>query len=995
VNVVARSAPVADLGGRLLASLRAGSIRADALFVALTLAFGTFAGALPAHAVDAISVRTDASAIDLTDAVELQHTEGDRIQVSTAPGSDGIVRRIEVRAREAGKNWAVFALANNGDEQIDRLIVVPHYRMVGSGLIWPDLGQSRVVYITPSSGDPPERQDSPDADVFRVTLDPGTVITFVAELRTPNVPQLYLWEPDAYKDKVNSLTLYQGIVIGIAGLLALFLTILFVVKGSVMFPAAAALGWAVLVYIGIDFGFWGKVFDMSSGAERIWRASGEAILAATLLVFLFAYLNLNRWHVRYAHITVVWLAALGALVGIALFSPEIASGIARISLFLVAVLGFGLVVYLSTHGFDRAVMLIPTWLLLLVWVIAAAMTVLGFVTNDIVGPALLGGLVLIVMLIGFTVMQHAFAGGITQGIVSDVERRALALTGAGDMIWDWDVANDKVYTSPETETSLGLKAGTLEGPAAKWLDVLHPLDRDRFRATLDNVLEQRRGRVTQDFRLRTADGHFLWFAMRARPVVGSDGEVIRLVGTLTDVTESKTAEERLLHDAVHDNLTGLPNRELFLDRLDAVLSFAKTATAMKPTVMVVDLDRFKQVNDSVGMAIGDSILLTLARRLSRVIKPQDTLARLSGDQFALILLSESGAEKVTAVAQTIRRTLRAPITFNEREIFVTGSIGMTLGDNEPQRGEEILKDAELAMYHAKRGGGDRIEVFKPAMRARKTDRLTLESDLRRAIEREEIAILYQPIVRLEDRSIAGFEALARWNHPKLGRMSPAEFITIAEETGLIIELGLFVLERTARQLSTWQRTLRLRNPLFASVNVSSRQLLRHDLIQDLRSVLTRSAVARGTLKLELTESVVMENPEHAAQMLHRIRELGAGLALDDFGTGYSSLSYLQRFPFDTIKIDQSFVRTTAKGTRPVILRSIVSLAHDLGMDVVAEGAETDSDAVELSQLGCEYAQGFVFGAPMTPEKARELLQSDRRADARQKSVLSNQKSELL
>jgi diguanylate cyclase (GGDEF)-like protein/PAS domain S-box-containing protein len=813
--------------------------------------------------------------------------------------------------------------------------------------------------------------------VFRVTLDPGTVITFVAELRTPSVPQLYLWEPDAYKDKVNSLTLYQGIVIGIAGLLALFLTILFVVKGSVMFPAAAALGWAVLVYIGIDFGFWNKVFDMSSGAERIWRASGEAILAATLLVFLFAYLNLNRWHVRYAHITVGWLAFLAALVGIALVSPDIASGIARISLFLVAVLGFSLVVYLSTHGFDRAVMLIPTWLLLVVWVVGAGLTVLGFVTNDIVGPALLGGLVLIVMLIGFTVMQHAFAGGITQGIVTDVERRALALTGAGDMIWDWDVAADKVFTSAETETALGLKVGALEGPAAKWLDILHPLDRDRFRATLDNVIEQRRGRVTQDFRLRTADGHYLWFALRARPVVGSDGEVIRLVGTLTDVTESKTAEERLLHDAVHDNLTGLPNRELFLDRLDAVLGFAKTDKPLRPTVMVVDLDRFKQVNDSVGMAVGDSILLTLARRLGRVIKPQDTLARLSGDQFALILLSESGAERVTAVAQTIRRTLRAPITFNEREIFVTGSIGMTLGDNEPQRGEEILKDAELAMYHAKRGGGDRIEVFKPAMRARKTDRLTLESDLRRAIEREEIAILYQPIVRLEDRSVAGFEALARWNHPKLGRMSPAEFITIAEETGLIVELGLFVLERTARQLSIWQRTLRHRTPLFASVNVSSRQLLRHDLIQDLRSVLTRSALARGSLKLELTESVVMENPEHTAQMLQRIRELGAGLALDDFGTGYSSLSYLQRFPFDTIKIDQSFVRTTAKGTRPVILRSIVSLAHDLGMDVVAEGAETDSDAVELSQLGCEYAQGFLFGAPMTAEKARELLQPDK------------------
>ena len=945
--------------------------------VVMAIAFASIIGVGAADAVEAVNVRNDVAAIDLTDAVEFQHSEGDRIQVSTAPGADGIVRRIEVRGRESGKNWAVFALANNGDEQIDRLIVAPHYRMVDSGLIWPDLGQSRIVYITPSSGDPPDRQDNANADVFRVTLDPGTVITFVAELRTDNLPQLYLWEPDAYKDKVNSLTLYQGIVIGIAGLLALFLTILFVVKGSVMFPAAAALGWAVLVYIGVDFGFWGKVFDMSSGAERIWRASGEAILAATLLVFLFAYLNLNRWHVRYAHITVAWLAFLGALVAVALVSPSIASGIARVSLFLVAVLGFGLVVYLSTHGYDRAVMLIPTWLLLVVWVFGAAMTVLGFVTNDIIGPALLGGLVLIVMLIGFTVMQHAFAGGITQGIVSDVERRALALTGAGDMVWDWDVPADKVFTSPETEAALGLKAGSLDGPAAKWLEILHSLDRDRFRATLDSVLEQRRGRVAQDFRMRTADGHYLWFALRARPVVGSDGEVIRLVGTLTDVTASKTAEERLLHDAVHDNLTGLPNRELFLDRLEAVLGFAKSDTTLRPTVMVIDFDRFKQVNDSVGMAVGDSILLTLARRLGRLVKPQDTLARLAGDQFGLILLSERETSRVTAFAQTIRRTLRAPIAFNDREIFLTGSIGLALGDSDPQRGEEVLKDAELAMYHAKRGGGDRIEVFKAAMRARKLDRLSIELDLRRAIEREEIAILYQPIVRLEDRAVAGFEALARWNHPRLGRMSPAEFIHIAEESGLIVELGLFVLEHTAKQLSTWQRTLRNREPLFASVNVSSRQLLRHDLIQDLRTVLSRAAPARGSLKLELTELVVMENPEHAAQMLHRIRELGAGLALDDFGTGYSSLSYLQRFPFDTIKIDQSFVRTTAKGTRPVILRSIIALAHDLGMDVVAEGAETDSDAVELSQLGCEYAQGFVFGEPMTAEKARALLQPDR------------------
>lgn len=976
-----------EAGGHPLALFRAAA-KLGVLALVLVAALG----ADVARAVEAVNVPNKGAPIDLTGAVEYRRSDGDRVLVSTAPGPDGIVRRIEVRPREADSHWAVFALANNGDQQLDRLIVAPHYRMVGSGLLWPDLGESRIVHITPSSGDPPERQNSPAADIYRITLDPGTVITFVAELSTPSLPQLYLWQPDAYKDKVNALTLYQGIVIGIAGLLALFLTILFVVKGSVMFPAAAALGWAVLVYVGIDFGFWSKVFDISTSAERVWRAAGEAILAATLLVFLFAYLNLHRWHVRYSHITAGWLAFLAALVAVALYSPEVASGIARMSLFLIAVLGFALVVYLSTHRYDRAVLLIPTWLLLVVWVFGAALTVLGYLTNDIVSPALLGGLVLIVMLIGFTVMQHAFAGGMAHGMVADVERRALALTGAGDMIWDWDISADHVFTGPETEAALGLKRGTLQGPAANWLEWLHHLDRDRFRASLDGVIEQRRGRIGEDFRIRTADEHYLWFRLRARPVVGSDGEVVRLVGALTDVTAAKTAQERLLHDAVHDNLTGLPNRELFLDRLGAVLGLAAAGAtdpgvrAPRPAVMVIDLDRRKEANGSIGMAARDPILLTLARRLDRQLKPQDTLARLSGQQFGVLLLSERDPSRLTAIAETMRRTLRAPIVFGDRELVFTASIGLTLADDKTRRGEQMLKDAELATSHAKRAGGDRIEVFKPAMRARKDDRLAIESALRQAIERNEIAILYQPIVRLDGGAVAGFEALARWNHPKLGRLSPVEFRAVAEQSGLTVELCLSVLRRAAQELGDWQRTLRQRHTLFLSVNVWSRQLLHHDLLEDLRGVFAR--LPRGSLKIELSEAVVMENPEQVAPMLQRLRELGAGLALDDFGTGYSSLSYLQRCPFDTVKIDRSIVRGGAKGRPRAILGSVISLVHDLGMDVVAEGAETEADALELSRLGCEYAQGLAFGEPMPAARARALL------TPHQKPRMRNEKSEV-
>ncbi|GGF44525.1 diguanylate cyclase [Azorhizobium oxalatiphilum] len=947
----------------------------------------------PASAVEAIAVRLDAKVTDLLPAVEQLKTDNERVQISTAPGADGIVRRIEVRSSDGrpNPNWVAFALSNNTDEQVDRLIVAPFYRMVGSGLFWPDLGNRRVLSLTPSQGFKPERQNAPDADVFLVTLDPGTTVTFVAELAGPNLPQLYLWQPDAYKDKVNSFTLYHGIVIGIAGLLALFLTILFVVKGSVMFPAAAALAWAVLGYIGLDFSFWSKVFGLSPLAEQFWRAAGEAFLTATLLVFLFAYLNLNRWHVRYVHVAVGWLAFLAALVAVALLDAPVAAGIARLSLAAVAVAGLLLVIWLSQHGYDRAVLIIPTWLLLVVWVMMAGMTVAGVVTNDLVAPALSGGLVLIVMLIGFTVMQHAFAGvGAVQGSASDLERRALALAGSGYIVWDWDVDSDRIYVSPEAEEALGLKRHSLETEAAGWLEVLHPGDRDRFRATLDGIIDQRRGRIDQDFRLRAIDGHYLTFNLRARPVVGADGEVVRCIGALSDVTGERVAAERLLHDAVRDNLTGLANRELFLDRLDQALTFSQMDDGVRPTVMIIDIDRFKQVNVSVGMAVGDSILLTVARRLMRLLKPQDTLARLSSDQFGMILLSERDPERITTFADTLRRSLRAPITFAEREVFITASIGLVLASAEQNKREDVLKNAELAMYFAKRVGGDRIEVFRPAMRQQKIDRTSLESDLRRALERDEIIVRYQPVVRLHDRAIGGFEAFMRWRHPTLGELSAADFLQVAEDTGVILDLGLFVLERAARQLGQWQRILKVDPPLFMTVNVSSRQLLRHDLIQDLKSVLARNVVAPGSLKLEVTEALAMENPEYAAVMLHRMRELGAGLVMDDFGVGQSALTYLPRFPFDAIKIDQRFIRDTVKGparaARPIIVGSMIELAHQLGMEVMCEGLEKESEASEMSRLGSEYGQGTLFGEPLTAEECRVLLQPSPSEERRRRSA---------
>ncbi|MBZ9819608.1 EAL domain-containing protein [Mesorhizobium sp. CA4] len=950
------------------------SPRLASLFALIMTVVVTLFSAMPAFAVEPIKIARDDKALDLSGAVEIYRNQGENFQVSTAPGPDGIVRRIEVEANDARSSgdWAVFALANSTDQQLDRLIVAPHFRLVNSGLFWPDLGSTRIAAITPSEGFALDRQTSPDADVFRVTLNPGTVVTFIAELASPKLPQVYLWEPDSYKDSVNSYTLFRGIVIGISGLLALFLTILFVVKGTSMFPATAALAWAVLAYICVDFGFLNKIIEISPGNEQIWRAGTEVALAATFVVFLFAYLNLNRWHGHFSYGALVWILGLLLIAGVAIVDPAVAAGIARLSFAATALTGLGLIIFLGIRGYDRAIMLVPSWVMVLLWLCGSWMAITGMLDNDIAQPALGGGLILIILLIGFTVMQHAFAGGaLHQGLFSDLERQALAVAGSGDIVWDWDVLRDRVVTKPDISLQLGLAPNSLGGAARNWLPVLHADDRDTFRTTLDVVLEHRRGKVAQNFRLRGADGHYHWFSLRARPVIGSDGEVIRCVGTMVDVTEQKKSEERLLHDAVHDNLTGLPNRELFMNRLEAIISIARTEEKVRPTVFIIDIDRFKQVNDGLGISAGDTILLTVARRLHRLLKPKDSLSRFAGDQFALMLLSEQDPARIAAIADAIKHAINNPITFAKREIVLTGSIGLITWTTAQTSAEDMVKDAELAMHQAKRFGGDRIEPFRPAFRTVGTDRLQFESDLRRAIERREFTLAYQPIVRLEDGSVAGFEALLRWDHPRRGMIPPGDFIPVAENCGLIVQLGLFAMQQAAEDLAGWQKQIG-DAPLSVSVNLSSRQLIRRDLVSDVRSVIARANLKPRCFRLELTESLVMDNPEQTAHVLTKLKQLGIGLSLDDFGTGYSSLSYLTRFPFDTIKIDKSFV-DDATPKRAVLLKSMVNMAHELGLSVVAEGISDESDALELRQMGCEYVQSFMFGAPMPGDQVLKTL----------------------
>jgi diguanylate cyclase (GGDEF)-like protein len=418
----------------------------------------------------------------------------------------------------------------------------------------------------------------------------------------------------------------------------------------------------------------------------------------------------------------------------------------------------------------------------------------------------------------------------------------------------------------------------------------------------------------------------------------------------------------------------MPNRALLVDRIEREIMLSGDAPTGTLNVIIIDLDRFKAVNDGLGHETGNRLLKTIGRRLAAIAGEGDTVARMPGDQFAIMFHGDKPKRDILPFTDQLRAVIAKPVNLNGQEIFLTASIGVATYRDVGQTADGLIKDASIALYEAKRRGKDTVEFFRAAMRDDRTELVALESELRRAVERGEIEVFYQPIARLADMELSGFEALVRWRHRTLGLLGPENFINLAETTGIIKDIGRQVLNEAGRQLGIWQRTYRTRDPLFVSVNVSSTQILGADLLEDVTALLARENLVRDTLKLEITESIVMENPELSITILDRLKQIGIGLACDDFGTGHSSLSNLRRLPFDTLKVDRSFLEPEPEDTKAaVILESIVMLAHDLGLNIVAEGIQSQEDVDRLGALDCDFGQGFFIGEPMSAKQVVDVL----------------------
>lgn len=566
---------------------------------------------------------------------------------------------------------------------------------------------------------------------------------------------------------------------------------------------------------------------------------------------------------------------------------------------------------------------------------------------------------------------------VEQALRESEERYVLAIQGANDGIWDWNLKSNQIHFSPRWKSMLGYEETEIGNDVLEWFDRIHPEDVEKVKLDLSAHLSGNASHFQNEHRMQDKEGKYRWMLCRGLAIRDMDRVVRRIAGSLTDISERKTTEAKLLHDAFFDRLTGLPNRALFLDRLKNAIERVKRKPEYLFAVFFLDLDHFKNINDSLGHPVGDQLLIEVGRILKTNLRATDTVGRLGGDEFVILLEDIKDPISVSGIAEWILRRFTAPILLPEHEVFMTASMGVVVSTVGYKQPEEILRDADIALYAAKERGKSTYAIFNINMREKIIKRVELEADLRQAIDKNQFAIFYQPIYSLEDCNLVGFEALVRWQHPKRGFIQPLEFIPFAQDSGLIIAIDEWMLTQATQQIRQWRDKLPDARKLKISVNLTEKLILHPDLTKNIQKILKNSSLEGECLRLEITENAIMENTEAATQSIRSLQTLGVEVQLDDFGTGYSSLTHLLKLPVNALKIDRSFVHQIGlRNGNAEIIQTVIGLAHDLNMKAFAEGIETENQLDVLRAMQCDFGQGFLFSIPLRAEEAEKLIISN-------------------
>ena len=926
--------------------------------------------------------------VDLVPFLGAVESQRPQVSVQVPSATPGVTETMALQATStsASHRWAIFTVVNPEVTPIEVVVDASRQSFPGSGIYKPSHLSSRVAAATSSTSVQPRRLVIPDRDAFSITIPPRSSMTVALELSELGINGMRLWQRGAFDGNAYRQSLYRGVVLGMSVLAVLVITCLVVLSPQILFPLSAVFAWAAVAFIALETGLLQPVLQrllpVPVPGEEVLSAIVEALMAAGVLLMGVTIMRTRR---QMPTLSALLMAAGGACVGLAgyaVFEPVLVKQLSRPIFAAAVAIVLLTAAALVMRGGVRARSSLLVWLMLGIWTVMAGYIAAVRPPSELASPILVGGLALVLVTLAFVLTYFAFSSVLNPELDAiEAERNALALASGEQVVWDFQPNDGSFFVGEQFEALLGYQPGSVDDTSlAAWMDLLHPNDLAAFNAVMEAAFVRPNQRFDQQLRFRHADGRYRWYSLKGRSLANASETGLRLTGVLSDASQERQSQERMLSDAIYDVVTGLPNYALYLDRLNRGVSRIAATPGSRLAVMIVDIDRFRVVNNRLGQEIGDSLLKSIARRLEALLPETSSLARLPGDQFAIIHEMNGGdagsaGEELILFVDKVRQAVSMPLRVPPNEIYLTCCMGVAEWEPGIDTATSLHQFAEVALFDAKRRGKDRVSFYKAGMRSPGDSQGSLGvDDLQHALQEQRFEIVYQPIMRMADRQLAGFEALVRLRRRDGVLLEPASFVPLAERCGLIGDIGAFVLSEAARQLGVWQRMFTPAEPVFVSVNISSAQLAGTHLLHVARTLLAREELVPGTLKLELTETMVMENPELSLKVLQRLKALGLGLSCDDFGTGYSSLSYLRRLPFDTLKVDRSFLLAGLEDERgSMVLDAIILLAHDLGLQVVCEGVETEAQMQHLAALECDLVQGFLIGEPIDAQQVLEAL----------------------